>query len=237
MKKKFKLLILILPIIFNSCITESDNQLDEIVNLYSGQFELGSGIDLNSSDGKINYTKLTISDNDLMESGWIQTEAVANNCAILIDKKSPNILNNGERIDIEIILTSSNITEKSLTYDYTNDKLSKIKKKYTQVDSIVNRFIDYVNISEYDICLEMMDDLKKVTNEEFISFLDMLKKTIPASYIDSKLIGYLIKNEDELGDNLIFCNAVMISDDEYQKMVNIIIVNKNDSLKIREFVF
>lgn len=236
MENKFKLLILLLPIIFSSCITDN-NKLDEIVNLYSGQFELGSGIDINSSDGKSNYTKLTISDNDLIESGWIQPEAVANNCAILIDKNSPNILINGERIDIEIKLKNSDINVKSLTYNYTYDKLSKIKNKYSQVDSIVNRFIANMNISKYDICLEMMDDLKKVSNEEFISFLDMFKKAIPANYIDSKLIGYLMKNEDEVGENLIYCNAIMTSDNEYQKMVNIILVNKNDSLKIREFVF
>ena len=216
-------------LLFISCNSIRNPALNNLVFLYDGKFSLENGI-RNNNFGKKKFIKLISLQNSLVEEGWLLPNAMANNCAILLFQSNPILFEGKDLLEVEIQIKNT----EPLVFEYTHGMLIEIGKDYETVETTIKEFVE--NTIANDI--GKVESVGYTTNRQeqsFKSFFDAFKEVIPENYKDTKLISYAVLNKGVEIEYLI--DAVLITKDNIQKIINVSLVGLNNQVKIKEVKF
>ena len=216
-------------LLFISCSSIRNPALNNLVFLYDGKFSLENGI-RNNNFGKKKFIKLISLQNSLVEEGWLLPNAMANNCAILLFQSNPILFEGKDLLEVEIQIKNT----EPLVFEYTHGMLIEIGQDYETVETTIKEFVE--NTIANDI--GKVESVGYTTNRQeqsFKSFFDAFKEIIPKNYKGTKLISYAVLNKGAVIEYLI--DAVLITNDNIQKMINVSLIRSNNQVKIKEVKF
>ena len=217
-------------LLFFSCNSIRNPALNNLVALYDGRFNLENKIRNRASGEKTNFIKLTSSQNSLVEDGWLLPNAMANNCAILLFRSNPILFEGKDLLEVEIKIKDTY----PFVFEYKQGALMEMKKAYEPIEATIKEFVENT----------IADDVSKVQSigytingqeQNFRSFFDAFKEVIPANYKDTKLISYTVLNKGGVIEYSI--DAVLLTHDNIQKIINVSLIDSNDQIKIKEVKF
>ena len=217
-------------LLFISCNSIRNPALNNLVSLYDGKFSLENETRSNSSGGKENYIRLSSLQNSLVEQGWLLPNAMANNCAILLFRSNPILFEGKDLLEVEIQIKNT----EPFVFTYKRNELQEIDNKHEMVETTIKEFVENTIANDVD----KVQSIGYTTNrpeQNFRSFFDAFKEVIPANYKDTKLISYAVLNKGGVSEYLI--DAVLLTQDNIQKIINVSLIGSNDHIKIKEVKF
>lgn len=223
MKKIIPLLSTIILTLLISCNPFKDISLNSITELYGGQISIAKGVRASTSDGKINYLRLTFEQNKFVASGWLIPDAMARNCAILFLESNPETFDKVDVLEIEIIHTTSSL------FEYRKEDLDDSELAYKKAEGTLESFVNTLYANKMDEALRFMKSGPKTDMTEMETFLKTVKNVLPANYKSTKIIGYRVKDQAEKTFEIDF---VVISLDNVKRMMKATMVEDGNGMKI-----
>src|SRR5215203_598210 len=212
--------------LFLACNSTRNPALNNLVSLYDGKFRLENQISTSASGKKQTFIKLTSSQNSLVEEGWLLPNAMANNCAILLFRSNPILFQGKDLLEVEIIIKGT----EPFVFMYKQEELMEMRKTYEPIEATVRELVK--NTIANDV--GKVQSIGYATNQHkqnFKSFFDAFKNVIPENYKDTKLISYAVLNRDGLIEYSV--DAVLLTQDNIQKIINVSLIGSNDQIKIK----
>ena len=120
---------------------------------------------------KENYIKITSSQNNLVEEGWLLPNAMANNCAILLFRSNPILFEGKDLLEVEIRIKDT----EPFVFEYNQGELMEMRKAYEPIENTVREFVENTIANE----VGKVQNIGYTTNQHeqnFRSFLMHLKK-------------------------------------------------------------
>jgi len=217
-------------LLFISCNSIRNPALNNLASLYDGKFSLENGIRNSDSGKKEDFIKLVSSQNNLVEEGWFLPNAMANNCAILLFRSNPILFEGKDLLEVEIQIKNT----EPLIFKYDHRVLIEMSKDYETIETTIKEFVENTIANE----IGKVESVGYTTNRQeqnFRSFFDAFKEVIPKNYKDTKLISYSVVNKSGVTEYLI--DAVLITSNNIQKIINVSLIGSNNQIKIKEVKF
>ena len=217
-------------LLFISCNSIRNPALNNLVFLYDGKFNLEHRTRSKAPGEKENYIKLTSSQNSLVEDGWLLPNAMANNCAILLFRSNPILFKGKDLLEIEIKI--KNI--EPFVFTYKRNDLEEMDNDHKMIETTIKEFVENTIANN----VGKVKSIGYTTNgqeQNFRAFFDAFKEVIPINYKDTRLISYGVFNKGGVIEYSI--DAILTTQDNIQKMINVSLIQSNGGIKIKEVKF
>ena len=217
-------------LLFVSCNTIRNPALNNLVFLYDGKFSLENETRSSAPGRKENYIRLTSSQNSLVEEGWLLPNAMANNCAVLLFQSSPILFEGKDLLEVEIQIKNT----EPFVFAYKRNELQEMDKDHEMVETTIKEFVENTIAND----MGKVQSIGYTTNRQeqnFRSFFDAFKEVIPVNYKDTKLISYAVLNKGGVIEYSI--DAILLTQDNIQKIINVSLIGSNGQTKIKEVKF
>lgn len=211
-----------------SCNSPKAGSLNTIVELYGGKFSLENGVRASTSEGKVNYVKVVCEENKLIGNGWLSPEATAYNCAFLLTKANPDILDKNDLLEMEF----SNINKPP--FSFKKKDLEKLEREYNSSEKAVKAFVDAVNTNNLKKAIDLMESSPNLSESDLTTFLTTFKNVNLTNYRETRLIGFIPNSE---GGGSYLADFFIISQDDVQKMAKAVLIPTENGLKFREVTY
>ena len=205
-----------------SCNPLKDISLNSITELYNGRISIAKGVRASTSQGKENYLKLTIEENQFVASGWLSPESMANNCAILLIKENPKMFDKIDLLEIEITNAATNL------FEYRKQDLNSKSPDYNKIERNLNDFIGTLEANNIEQAMNFMKSNSNTNLNDLASFMKSVKSVLPTSHKATRLIGY---RKDHQSEKVYEVDFVVISQDDVQRMLKATLEENENGLR------
>jgi hypothetical protein len=215
-----------------SCNPGRNSSLNPLAFLYDGKFSLSNGTRNNLEGHKENFVKLISSNNRLIDEGWILPNAMANNCSIVLFLSSPIIFKGKQLLEVEL----QNEGFDPFLFRYEFQELEALSMDYKNVETVIKEFVE--TAKENNLSRAKTIGYPAHTDQQdrnFALFLESFREEIPDYYKETKLVGYTTTTKGTTKKYLV--DAIMVSENNIQKLISVSLTTLNNEIKIKEIKF
>jgi len=214
-------------VVVTACQLPKDDSLTPIAELYGGEFSVESGMRAATTQGTVSFTKLICEENQLIDNGWLSPEAMAYNCAMLMMRAEPDVLERNDLLEVEMISMNQQV------FSFEREELKYIETNYRTSEKTLATFVNHVKLNELEEAVALMDS-SSFPESEFVEFLEQFRNACMADYKDMKLIGYTANRSTE---NLYDVDFFIISQDGTKKMAKVLLVGNEEHQRFKEVLY